>query len=46
MTTFEDPMDERMPLQREAWKWVLHMTSGEATRADIAALARWRARSP
>lgn len=46
MTTSEDPMDERVPVQREAWKWVLHMTSGEATKADIAALALWRARSP
>ena len=45
MTTSEDPMDERVPVQREAWKWVLLMTSGDATRADIAALARWRARS-
>ncbi|MEW6642875.1 MAG: FecR domain-containing protein [Pseudomonadota bacterium] len=46
MTTSEDPMDERVPLQREAWKWVLRLTSGDATTADLAALARWRALSP
>jgi transmembrane sensor len=46
MTTVDDPTDEREPLRREAWKWVLHMTSGEATKADIAALERWCARSP
>jgi transmembrane sensor len=45
MTSTEDPTDEREPLRREAWKWVLHMTSGDATKADVAALERWCARS-
>ncbi|MDE1174712.1 MAG: DUF4880 domain-containing protein [Parvibaculaceae bacterium] len=34
------------PLKREAWNWVLRMTSGHATRADMAALERWCAQSP
>jgi transmembrane sensor len=33
-------------LGREAWRWVLHMTSGDATKADIAALQHWCAQSP
>jgi transmembrane sensor len=41
MTSADDPTQEREPLQSEAWKWVLHMTSGDATKADIAALERW-----
>lgn len=45
MTSTDDSTDEREPLRREAWKWVLYMTSGDATKADIAALERWCARS-
>uniref|UniRef100_Q07N27 Putative FecR n=1 Tax=Rhodopseudomonas palustris (strain BisA53) TaxID=316055 RepID=Q07N27_RHOP5 len=33
------------PLRREAAEWILRLTSGEATKADLAALARWRASS-
>src|ERR1700761_5292752 len=45
MTGGDDPMQEEA-LKREAWKWILHMTSGEATKADIAALERWCAERP
>lgn len=45
MTMIEDPTSEREPLRREAWRWVLLLTSGDATRADIAALKLWCARS-
>lgn len=33
-------------LQREALDWLRVLTSGEVTRADLAALDRWRAESP
>src|SRR5262245_50982007 len=33
------------PLGREAWDWVLHVTSGHATQGDLAALECWCARS-
>jgi transmembrane sensor len=46
MTSIDDPTDERELLRREAWRWVLHVTSGEAKKADIAAVERWCARSP
>lgn len=39
------PFDGR-PLQREALAWVARLASGEATRADAADLASWRARGP
>lgn len=45
MSTIKDPLDEREPLRQEAWKWVLHVTSGDATKADIAELERWCGRS-
>jgi transmembrane sensor len=46
MSDVDDPTDLQEPLKREAWRWVLHMTSGDATKGDIAALERWRAQSP
>lgn len=46
MTDVKDTNDRMMPLQEQAWDWVLHMTSGAATKADVAALERWRAQSP
>ncbi len=38
--------DEADILKREAYAFVARLTSGEATPADAAALARWRATSP
>jgi transmembrane sensor len=46
MTVSDHSTDEREPLQREAWKWVLHVTSGAATKGDIAALRAWQAENP
>lgn len=33
-------------VRQEAWDWVLRLTSGEASKADLAALESWCARSP
>ncbi|QUS40537.1 DUF4880 domain-containing protein [Tardiphaga alba] len=33
-------------IRREAWDWVLRLTSGEASRAELADLQNWCARSP
>jgi transmembrane sensor len=46
MTDVDDPDGEREMLSRDAWNWVLCITSGEATKADLAALQRWCAQSP
>jgi transmembrane sensor len=46
MTSTDDPTDERELRRREAWRWVLHMTSGDAKKVDIVALERWCAQSP
>jgi transmembrane sensor len=46
MTDAEDPYGELDMLRRDAWNWVLRITSGDATGADIAELERWCAQSP
>jgi transmembrane sensor len=46
MTGGDDPMSQQESLKHEAWRWVLHMTSGDATMADIGALERWCAKHP
>jgi transmembrane sensor len=46
MTDVDCTADIEEALRREAWNWVLHVTSGHATRADIASLERWCAQSP
>lgn len=46
MTDADEAAERQESLRREAWKWILHMTSGDATKGDIAALKRWRAESP
>jgi transmembrane sensor len=38
----EQPTTEQDALKREAYQWVMRLTSGEATTADTAALTRWR----
>lgn len=38
--------DELESLRREAWTNLLHITSGHATKADVAALKDWCAQSP
>lgn len=49
-TSFEamtDPVDPRDDvLRRQAWDWLLRVSSGHATKADLAALNEWRAQSP
>jgi transmembrane sensor len=40
-----DPEAARQ-LRQDAWDWVFRITSGEATRADLAALQSWCAQSP
>jgi transmembrane sensor len=42
MTKPENPMAEQDALKREAYEWVMRLTSGEATTADAEALHRWR----
>lgn len=42
----DEETDQRERLTREAQSWVLRLASGHATRADLAALEHWRARSP
>lgn len=46
MTGADDPNGELEMLKRDAWNWVLRLTSGEATKADIIELERWCAQSP
>jgi transmembrane sensor len=38
----KQPTAEQEALKREAYQWVMRLTSGEATTADADALARWR----
>lgn len=45
MTDANDPNGELEMLRRDAWNWVLRITSGDATKADIAALEHWCAQS-
>ncbi|MEZ0222820.1 MAG: FecR domain-containing protein [Tardiphaga sp.] len=42
MTKPENPMAEQDALRREAYDWVMRLTSGDATAADAEALHRWR----
>jgi transmembrane sensor len=37
---------EAAKLRQDAWDWVFRMTSGDATKADLAALRSWCAQSP
>lgn len=46
MSADADLRGELAPLTREALRWVVRITSGEATRADALALADWRAQGP
>jgi len=46
MTDANDVQGEIDMLRQDAWQWVLRITSGDATKADIAALERWCAQSP
>lgn len=47
MTDADDAHDETLrQLRQDAWDWVFRITSGEATKADLAALEGWCARSP
>lgn len=42
MTDAEPPEAESRTLKREAYEWVMRLTSGEATAADADALNQWR----
>jgi transmembrane sensor len=42
MMNSEQLTAEQEALNREAYQWVMRLTSGEATTADVEALARWR----
>ncbi len=42
MMNLEHPAAEQEALKREAYQWVMRLTSGEATSADAEALNRWR----
>jgi transmembrane sensor len=45
--TQQADLDEGLsPLTAEALRWVVRLTSGEATQADAAAFARWRSQGP
>lgn len=46
MTEFGGKSAEFNQLERESLEWILRLTSGQATQADAAALAAWKARSP
>lgn len=41
-----DPHAGGAPLEEEAYEWVMRFAQGRATRADLAALKQWVARSP
>src|SRR5262245_40650716 len=45
MTGRDNEADARNMLKGDAWNWVLRLTSGEATEADLADLKNWRSRS-
>jgi transmembrane sensor len=46
MTDAHDDPETLRRLRQDAWDWVFRMTSGEATKADLAALEGWCAQSP
>jgi transmembrane sensor len=46
MTDANDSNGEFATLRRDAWNWVLRITAGDATKADISQLERWCAQSP
>lgn len=46
MTDADVRHGEGEAVRREAWDWVLRLTSGDATPVDVAELERWCARSP
>jgi transmembrane sensor len=46
MTAADRSEGELEPLRREAWTKLLHLTSGHASKADVAALKVWCAQSP
>jgi transmembrane sensor len=47
MTSNEDADGSLDAVRAEAWDWILRVTSGDVmTSSDMAALERWRARSP
>lgn len=46
MTAANSSKDELEALKREAWTKLLHVTSGHASKADLAALKLWCAQSP
>jgi transmembrane sensor len=46
MMTPDRSKDELESLRREAWTKLLHITSGHASKADVAALRAWCAQSP
>ncbi len=46
MTAANSSKDELEALKREAWTKLLHVTSGHASKADVAALKLWCAQSP
>jgi transmembrane sensor len=46
MTAADRSKGELESLRREAWSKLLHLTSGHASKADVAALKAWCAQSP
>ena len=44
--TMDDQRRLHEALRNEAKDWVVHIATGEATEADLAALERWRSQSP
>lgn len=46
MVNIDDAIATNNALKQEAWDWFLHTVSGDATKADLAALRRWCAQSP
>lgn len=46
MTEPDDNFHDIDPLMRDAIAWVVRLRSGEATKADLAVIRQWRARSP
>src|ERR1700753_1663242 len=46
MTGHDDQLTEREALRRQAIAWLAHLSSGETTAADAAALKRWCGESP
>jgi transmembrane sensor len=46
MIVSDNKAGESDPLKREAFEWVVRLTSGAATEADVEALNLWRSQSP